>query len=94
MKYDSLKRDLGLFFGVLIVAIGIFLLKYLSTMNPVVAIFFAIFVGALAVVLKNVVITFRYKEHQRISIGRSLIVFSIVAVVSLILTCILAAVLG
>jgi len=94
MSYDSFKKDLGVFVGASVVAVGIFLLRFLGTINPVVAVFFAIFVGALAVVLKNVVIAFRYKEHQRISIGKSLIVFSGVAVASLVVTCILAAVLS
>lgn len=94
MNYDSFKKDLGWFVGGVVVAIGVCLLRFLDTINPIVAIFFAIFIGSLVVVLKNVVVTFRYKEHQRLSIGKSLIVFSVASVVSLILTCILAAVLS
>ncbi len=93
MSYDSLKTDIKIFIGVVVLASVLFFLRFTNTVNPAVDIFLGIFEGSLIIILKNVVIKFKYKEHQRMGVEKSLMIFSAVALFSLILTCILATVL-
>ena len=94
MRDDSLKKDTLVFFISAVIAFLIFYLRFSNTIHLAVDFFFAVFVGALVVLVKNIVIYFRYQEHQRGNIGRSVLVFSVIALINLILTCILAAVLS
>ena len=94
MRDDSFKKDILIFSTSAVIAFLFFLLRFFDTIHLVVDFFFAIFAGALAVLIKNVVIYFRYQEHQRGNIGKNVLVFSTIALISLTLTCILAAILG
>lgn len=79
--------------GGFLVALVICLLRFMETINPVVCVFFAVFAGALVVVIKNVVMIFKYAEHQRQGVEKNLMIFGAITLLSLILTCILAGVL-
>ncbi len=94
MREDKLKKDFLIFFLSAVLAFVIFYLRFLETINIVVVFFFAIFVGSLVILIKNAVMHFKYQEHQRGNIGKSVLIFSGIALISLILTCILAAILG
>lgn len=94
MRVDNLKKDILIFIVSAIFAFVIFLLRFFETINLAVDIFFAIFVGSLVVLVKNAITYFKYQESQRGNIGKNVLIFSVVALISLILTCILAAVLG
>ena len=94
MRVNNLKKDVLIFIISDLLAFVVFLLRFSNTINIIVDFFFAIFVGSLVVLIKNAVIYFKYKEHQRGDIGKNVLIFSIVALVGLIMTCLLAAILG
>lgn len=95
MKQDEMKQNVVILVVIALIAATLRVVRYIEIISVdriVTAIFFGVFVGSMVVVLKNVFIFFKNNEQKRGDSGKGLLIFSIVAVVSLILTCILATV--
>lgn len=93
MKQDEMKQNVVILTVVALIAAVLRIVRYfeiISVGHVVTAVFFGVFIGSMAVVLKNGFIFLKNNEQKRGDSGKILLVFSIIAVLSLILTCILA----
>ena len=93
MKQNEMKQNVMILVIVALIVAILRIVRYfeiISVGHVITAVFFGIFIGSMVVVLKNGFIFLKNSEQKRGDSGKSLLIFSIVAVVSLILTCILA----
>ena len=97
MKQDEMKQNIVILAIVALIAAVLRIVRYfeiISVGHVVTAVFFGVFIGSMVVILKNGFIFLKNNEQKRGDSGKILLVFSIVAVLSLILTCILATIFG
>ncbi len=93
MKQNELKNNVVIMIVVAVVAAILRVLRFIEIVSVdrvITSLFFGVFVGALVVVLKNGYVFLKNNEQRRGESGRMLIIFSIIAVFCLVLTCILA----
>lgn len=93
MKQNELKNNVVIMIVIAVVATILRVLRFIEIVSVdkiITSLFFGVFAGALVVVLKNGYVFLKNNEQRRGESGKMLIIFSVVAVICLILTCILA----